>query len=251
LKIVACYKCVPNTDNIAAAPDRTFSLDGAEWEIGQYDLRAIEEAARLAAETGASAVALSAGGDVISNSKLKKSVLSRGMSELVGIQSPALNGADSYVTASALRDAISGMEDVSLVICGEGSSDAYNQQVGNILGGMLGWTTINCISKIEIEGDMIKAERTADDGIELLRFNMPAVISVTSDINVPRIPSMKDILGAGKKPSSVQEPESICESASEVISVLAPESRSRACNIFETADEAAISEFAKVLREAL
>jgi electron transfer flavoprotein beta subunit len=54
---------------------------------------------------------------------------------------------------------------------------------------------------------------------------MPAVLSVTSDINVTRVPSMRDILAAGKKPvkaltgSDVKVPET---APIETVSVLAP-----------------------------
>ena len=75
MKIVACYKCVPNTDNIHVNPDRTINLNGVDWEIGQYDLSAIEEATKLAAATGGAAIALTAGGEIVSNSKLKKAAI--------------------------------------------------------------------------------------------------------------------------------------------------------------------------------
>lgn len=39
--------------------------------------------------------------------------------------------------------------------------------------------------------------------VERLDVPPPAVLSVVADMNTPRIPSMKDILGAGKKPSRV------------------------------------------------
>ncbi len=53
-----------------------------------------------------------------------------------------------------------------------------------------------------MSGNGVLVERTLEDEVETLQVPLPAVLSVTSDANVPRIPSMKDILGAGRKPAS-------------------------------------------------
>ena len=96
------------------------------------------------------------------------------------------------------------MANYDLVLCGEGSADLYAQQVGVQLGQLLNVPTINSVSKIVSVADgKVTVERTLEDEVETLEMPLPAVISVTSDINEPRIPSMKQILGAGKKPSTI------------------------------------------------
>ena len=162
MKIVACYKIVPDADKIETKQDRTLSIDLSAVEIGQYDLRAVEEAAKIAEITDGIAVALTVGGDAVANSKMKKAILSRGPSEMFAVQDELLAFADSNQTAKALKAAICKMDDVDLVICGEGSSDQYNQQVGNMLGGILGWTTVNAVSKIEVVNDKLKIERSVE-----------------------------------------------------------------------------------------
>jgi electron transfer flavoprotein alpha/beta subunit len=47
---------------------------------------------------------------------------------------------------------------------------------------------------------MLRVERSLEDEIEVLDVPLPAVLSVTTDINQPRLPSMKEILKASKKP---------------------------------------------------
>lgn len=253
MKIAACYKATPVSDGITVNPDRTLSL-GAEWEIGQYDLCAVEEAVRLAAEQGGQAVALTVGGEIVSNSKLKKAVLSRGPAEMFGVEDAALTEADSFVAAKALAGAVKKIGDVSLVICGEGSADQYCQQVGNILGAYLGYTTVNAVSKVAVDGESVIAVRALEDGNETLRLRLPAVISVTSSINKPRIPSMRDILGAGKKPSTVWRMDDIGAERGtgvETLSVLAPAVKERKMQITEGADSESISAFADIIRQAL
>ena len=75
MKIVACYKIVPDADKIETKQDRTLSIDLSAVEIGQYDLRAVEEAAKIAEITDGIAVALTVGGDAVANSKMKKAIL--------------------------------------------------------------------------------------------------------------------------------------------------------------------------------
>jgi electron transfer flavoprotein beta subunit len=44
-------------------------------------------------------------------------------------------------------------------------------------------------------------ERKLEDGVEVLEVKGPAVVTVLPDINKPRIPSLKQILAAKKKPT--------------------------------------------------
>ena len=254
MRIVVCYKIVPDADELSVNNDRSLNLKDAVMEIGQYDLRAVEEGARLAAATGGNVIALTVGGEIVTNSKLRKGILSRGPSEMMAVQDAELACADSLQTAKALKAAVEKIGGVDLVLCGEGSSDEYNQQVGNLLGGLLGWTTVNSVSKIDAAEDKLKLERSVEDGIELMEVSLPAVISVTSDINVPRIPSMKDILAAGKKPAefcAAADLGGVAPAASCVNEVLAPQQRDRRQIIIEKADENGIAEFVGYIRKAL
>lgn len=65
---------------------------------------------------------------------------------------------------------------------------------------------INAVSNIQRNGDRIVVERVLEDEVEVIDLPLPAVLCVTSDINTPRIPSMKAILGAGKSPSHHGKP---------------------------------------------
>lgn len=253
MKVIVCYKLVPNADEITVNADRTLKLSAASPEIGQYDLRAVEEGVKLAAATGGEAVALTVGGEVVANSKMKKAILSRGPAKMIAVQDDKFAKADSLRTAKALKGAVE-KEGADLVVCGEGSSDEYNQQVGNMLGALLGWNCVNSVSKLEAADGKLRLERTVEDGVEVLEVALPAVISVTSDINTPRIPSMKDILGAGKKPSetlSANEVGGIAPASTAVKSVLAPKQKDRQNVIIEKADDAGIAEFVGYIRKAL
>lgn len=255
MKILVCYKCVPFSEEIKVNSNRSLDTAVASLEVGQYDLRAVETAMRIKEADGESSVAvLTVGGDAVSNSKMKKAILARGPAEMYGVQDASLESADTFTTASVLKAAVEKIGDVDLVLCGEGSSDMYAQQVGNVLGAMLGWNTLNAVCAAERDGDGLRVERVVADGKEVLGVALPAVLSVTADINIPRIATMKDILGAGKKPATVwslADVVSEVEAKNETISLLAPEETERKCVVFEDAGEENLAQFVSALKKCL
>lgn len=255
MNIIVCVKIVPEEQDITINADRTVNLDKAEPKISQYDLNAIEAAVQLAAASeGSTVTALSVGGrKYLENSKVRKDLLSRGPDCLTAVIDDsfpgALGAASSDILAGAARK-----QGFDLIICGEGSGDLYAQQVGLLLGTKLGVSCINAVSKIEAAGNFIKVERTLEDEVEVLEIPLPAVISVTTDINVPKIPSMKAILAAGKKPVNVMSLAETGASASapaQMKSILAPEQVDRLHIIIEGDADDKIAAFEENLRKVL
>ena len=195
-------------------------------------------------------VALTAGGDKVENSKMKKAILSRGPAEMVAIKNSVFDECDAYTLASALGSAISEIGDVDLVVCGEGSGDMYSQQTGNLIGAIMGLPAINAVCKLEVSGDVLTVERNLEDGLEVLEVKLPAVVTVTSDIVFPKIPSMKDIMGAGKKPLAVSE-AAAGDSTVKTISVLAPAQTERKQIIVKGDSEEAVQAFYENIRKII
>lgn len=255
MNVIACYKIVPEEQDIVVLPDRNLSFARAEWKIGQYDLNAVEAGLQLTEAVGGKVSALSVGDKQLENSKLKKGILSRGPEELFLVMDDRLENADAHLTAKALEAGIHKIGSFDLVLCGEGSSDLYSQQVGIQLGELLKVPTINAVSKITPDGDKVIVERTLENEVEVLEVSLPAVISVTTDINLPRIPSMKNILAAGKKPVTQWSlsdlgAEGIAK-PTETLSTLAPEQVDRKQMIFEGESEEVIQAFFENLRKEL
>ncbi|EJU3549399.1 electron transfer flavoprotein [Salmonella enterica] len=197
MKIITCFKLVPEEQDITVTPEHSLNFDRAEAKISQFDLNAIEAAAQLAGD-GDEIAALTVGGSLLQNSKARKDVLSRGPDALFMVQDAQLEHALPKETALALASAAEKIG-FDLLLFGEGSGDIYAQQVGLLTGELLKLPVINAVSHIQRDGDKIIVERTLEEDVEIIELTLPAVLCVTSDINVPRIPSMKAILGAGKK----------------------------------------------------
>lgn len=200
MNIIVCAKITPDPSDIEARGDGSISLERAEWIIGGFDLPAVEAGVRLIEAHGGTLTVLSAGPRPIAQSKLKKDLLSRGPDALAMVVDDRLRDADTAFTARVLAQAARKLDGFDLVLCGEGSADLYFQQVGLQLGELLGVPTLNAVNHIALEGDTLVVERDLEDEVEVLEVPLPAVLSVTTDIHEARLPSMKEILKAGKKP---------------------------------------------------
>jgi electron transfer flavoprotein beta subunit len=238
LDIVVCYKMTPDPEDIEVLPDRTISLERAEWKIGEYDLVAVEAGMQIAEVVGGTVSAMSVGPSQVRGSKVKKAILSRGPNDLYLVVGDELFDIDTHLTAKILAAAIRKRGNFDLVLCGEGSSDYYAQQVGLQLGELLGLPTTNAVEKIDVSNGNLLVERTLEDETQILEIPLPAVLSVTSGMHLPRIPSMKDILNAAKKPVTEWQFSDVCtgdgfSKSIEAISTLAPEQVERKRMILE------------------
>ena len=162
----------------------------------------------------------------------------------------ALAGMDAAATAEVLAAMLAdGGYDV--VLCGDGSADDYAQQVDVQLAARLGLPSVSAVTKLAVEGDGLVVERTLEDVVEEVAVPLPAVVAVSPDVAVPRIPGMKDILAAGKKPMDVKAAPCVPAATIEVVSCAAPEAAERACTVLEASADGAIEQFAAALKAAL
>ncbi|MBO0398483.1 electron transfer flavoprotein FixA [Aeromonas veronii] len=256
MKIITCYKFVPDEQDITInKADGSLDFSKADGKISQYDLNAIETACQLKQLSGeAQVVAMSVGGKALTNAKGRKDVLSRGPDELIVVIDDQFEQALPQQTAIALAAAAqkSGFD---LLICGDGSSDLYAQQVGLLVGETLNVPAINGVSKIlSLTDSTLTVERELEDEVETLSIPLPAVISVSTDINTPQIPSMKAILGAAKKPVQVWSPADIGLNSMQAYSeqqVAAPKLRERQRVVIEGDGEEQIAVFVENLRKII
>lgn len=176
MKIITCFKLVPEEQDITVTPEHSLNFDRAEAKISQFDLNAIEAAAQLAGD-GDEIAALTVGGSLLQNSKVRKDVLSRGPDALFMVQDAQLEHALPKETALALASAAEKIG-FDLLLFGEGSGDIYAQQVGLLTGELLKLPVINAVSHIQRDGDKIIVERTLEEDVEIIELTLPAVLCV-------------------------------------------------------------------------
>ncbi len=141
-----------------------------------------------------------------------------------------------------------------LILCGDGSSDLYAQQVGLLVGEILNIPAVNGVSKIiSLTADTLTVERELEDETETLSIPLPAVVAVSTDIIFHRS-FMKAILGAAKKPVQVWSAADIGFNAVDAWSeqqVAAPKQRERQRIVIEGDGEEDIAAFAENLRKVI
>jgi len=200
VRIVVCVKT--NLDlQMVRIRGREPVLEAVPYKVGDLEKNALEAALKLK-EGGLEATIVAvtvAEGDRKIGETLKEA-LAIGADEAVVVNDPALAATDQAAVAAALAGAIGHTGGADLVLCGEGSTDGYSGIVGSRVAELLGVPQLGYARSVTVTDGAVTAERSLDDQIETLRAPLPALVSVVSEINEPRIPGLMQIMKAGKKP---------------------------------------------------
>ena len=119
-------------------------------------------------------------------------------------------------------------EGPGLVILGKQAIDGDNNQTGQMLAALLGWSIGTFISDLVIEESIVKVTREVDGGLEKLELIPPAVVTVDLRLNEPRYASLPNIMKAKKKPLDTLSPSDLdvdVTPRTEVVSVVEPPAR--------------------------
>ena len=85
--------------------------------------------------------------------------------------------------------------------------------------------------------------------MEVLEVPLSAVLSVSSEINVPAVPSMREIMKAGKKPVNALTIDAAITPSACTAEQLAPEQQERRQEIVEGDNEEAVDALVSFLRK--
>lgn len=194
MNIVVCLKQVPGTTEVKINPQtNTLIRQGIKNIINPFDAYALEEGVRWREKQGGKVTVISMGPPQAV--EMLREAISLGADEAVLLSDGAFAGADTWATACTLAGAIKKIGQVDLVICGRQSTDGDTAQVGPEMAEMLGFPFIAYVGRIEeAAGGQIRLQRMIDEGYEVIQSPLPAVITVTKEINIPRLPSLRGIM---------------------------------------------------------
>jgi electron transfer flavoprotein beta subunit len=200
MNIVIAMKQVPDLQQVRIR-DRRPVLEGVPLLMGDIDRSALAAAVALKDAVAGKRILLSAGDENLEDTA--KEALAAGADEAVLVVDNRLREADSAFVATVLAAAIRRMDDVGLVLFGEGSADNYSGQVMSRVAGILGWPQVGYVREIRLEGGKAVLTRSLEDREEVLEADLPVAVSVVSEIAQPVTPSVTAILKAGRKPKTV------------------------------------------------
>ena len=193
--VVACIKQVPDTTQVKIDPDTgTLIREGVPFILNPFDVHALEESLRLKEKDGLRATVISMGPP---NTEVTlRKALARGADQTVLLSDRAFGGADTLATSMVLASAIrrlSQAEEVALVICGQQTIDGDTAQVGPGIATRLGYaqlTLVDCIEYVDLPARKVKVRRKLRGRHEVIEAPLPALITVTREINRLRYPTV-------------------------------------------------------------
>ena len=199
MNIVVCVKYVPDAQaDRRFAADNTTDRGGVDGLLSELDEYAVEEALKLAEAAGDGKVTVLTVGPAEATDALRKA-LQMGAHEAVHVQDDAIHGSDALATSKVLAAAIGKLE-FDLVITGMASTDGTMSVVPAMLAERLSLPQVTFASELTVEGGKATIRRDGDTSTEIIEATLPALVSVTDQINEPRYPSFKGIMAAKKKP---------------------------------------------------
>jgi electron transfer flavoprotein beta subunit len=196
LKIIACIKQVPDSEAKVKAEDGKVTWGDAPLVINPFDEYAVEGALQQKEANGGTVTALCIGPETAKEAL--KHALAMGADEAVLVSDPALENLDTVGAAKILAAAVNKISGADMVMFGRQTLDngagLTPAQTARVIGlPMLGW-----VGQIKVEGGSVTVERVLEEGRQIVKANLPAVLSVVQSIGEPRYPSFMGIRKASK-----------------------------------------------------
>jgi electron transfer flavoprotein beta subunit len=220
MEMIVCVKQVIDPE----APPASFKVDplshkmvlpsGIPPVISSFDECALEAALRIKDATGGKVTVLSLGTGLLRS--VVKKPLAMGADNLVLLEDEAFDGGDSWSTAYALSRAIKKIGNYDLIFCGRQADDWDAGQVGTGIAELLELPSITIAKKVDITKGKARVERITDDGHEVVEVNLPALITVSSELGPPRYTTLEGIMTANQKETTIWKPADIGVEASQV-----------------------------------
>ncbi len=243
MNLLVCVSRVPDTATkiFVGSDGKSIDSKGVKYILNPYDEFALEEAIRLKEKNGGNVTVITICNEDASD--ILRNTLAMGASSAIFIKSP--KEPDSYQTAHNIAQYAKD-KNFDIIFFGRQSVDFDSFQVPSMTAELLGLPSVSVVSKLDITGNDVTAERDIEGGKEIVATTLPCIISTQKGLNEPRYPKLPDIMKAKKKPID-ESPFFDVACAVEVLSMTLPENK-RVGKILTDSD-ADINEIVRSLHE--
>lgn len=235
MNILVCIGNVPDTTTKVKIADNKLDTAGLQWIINPWDELALTRALELK-ESGAGVdkISVVTVGSVGVEATMRKA-LAIGADDAFRVD---VEPTDAYFTAVQIAEVVkAGSYDV--ILAGIESSDYNGVSVGGMLAEILDYASISAVSALNIEGGNLSIDREIDGGKEKVSTETPVVLTVQKGIALdPRIPAMRGIMMARRKPLTVIAAAAV-DNLTEIVSYEMPAAKG-ACKMFDVEDAAGL-----------
>ncbi len=205
MKILVCISHVPDTTSKInfTDGDTKFDTNGVQFVINPNDEFGLTRAMWFKEKQGANVTVVNVGGPE-TEPTLRKA-LAIGADAAIRINTPAIDG---FSVAKELAKVVQD-GGYDLIIAGRESIDYNGGMVPGMLAGLIGANFVNTCVGLEVDGTSATATREIDGGKETVSTSLPLVVGgqkglvEESDL---KIPNMRGIMMARKKPLTILEP---------------------------------------------
>ncbi len=201
MKFLVCISLVPDTTTKISFTDNDtkFNADKVQWILNPYDeWYALVRALELKEANGGSVTVINVGPG--SNDQVIRKALAIGADDAIRVD---LDGeADSFTIASNIANAAkAGNYDV--ILLGKETIDHNSSNIGGMLAELLDLPFVSYAAKLDLNGNTATISREIEGGKEIVEVNTPFVLSAAKGMAEQRIPNMKGIMAAKRKPLNV------------------------------------------------
>ena len=205
MKILVCISHVPDTTSKInfTENDSKFDSSGVQYVINPYDEFALTRAMWFKEKQGATVTVVNVGN--ISSEPTLRKALAIGADDAIRVN---VEPTDGFAVAKELAEVVK-KGGFNLVLAGKESIDYNGAMVPGMLAALLDFNFVNGCIGLEIEGDKATISREIDGGKEVLSSNLPLIIAGQKGLVEEkdlRIPNMRGIMMARKKPLAIVEP---------------------------------------------
>jgi len=205
MKILVCISHVPDTTSKInfTENDTKFDSNGVQYVINPYDEFALTRAMWFKEKQGATITVVNVG--TVNTEPTLRKALAIGADDAIRVNTEATDG---FSVAKELAEVVK-KGGFDLILAGKESIDYNGGMVPGMLAALLDYNFVNACIGLEIEGDKATISREIDGGKEILSSKLPLIIAGQKGLVEEkdlRIPNMRGIMMARKKPLSVVEP---------------------------------------------
>ncbi len=214
-------------------------LANVKMSMNPFDEIAVEEAIRLK-EAGKAEEIIAVSIGVQQAQETLRTALAMGADRAILIV--AAEDVHTDIEPLAVAKLLAGVieeEQPGLVICGKQAIDNDMNATGQMLAALTGWPQATFASELNIDGDSAMVTREVDGGLQIIKVDLPAIVTVDLRMNEPRYASLPNIMRAKKKPMDERKPADYGVDASprlEIVSTTEPDAR-KAGEIVGSVDE--------------
>jgi electron transfer flavoprotein beta subunit len=201
MKLLVCIKQVPDMESRfkVNSGGNWFADADLAYRMNEYDEYAVEQAVLLREQVGDSAelTVLSIGPDRVTET-IKKA-LAMGCDRGVHVQDPEVHLKDPWQIASVIA-AFARDKHFDVIFTGMQSQDRGSAQVGVTVAELLGFACATTLVGFAFADGKIKGKRELEGGVKgIVQMSLPALVTCQLGLNVPRYPTLPNIMKAKKK----------------------------------------------------